>query len=170
VSGASNKQKEHLMNTVETVQDQETVLNIKTILVAVDLSFHSEKTVAYALAVARRFGASLKLIHVYTPPTSTEFGMQDTYSLLEQDREDAQRRLAALADQVRRDYPKCEYLLRTGDPSEQITNTANLLGADLIVTACHHQTVVGHLLNLDQAPKIIHRARCPVLVWRDEEP
>jgi nucleotide-binding universal stress UspA family protein len=157
------------MNTVETVQDPETVLKIKTILVAVDLSFHSEKTVAYALAIARRFGASLKVIHVYTPPTSTEFGMQDT-SLLEKDREDAERRLAALVDRIRRDYPKCEYLLRTGDPSEQVSSAAAIAGADLIVTAGHHQTAVGHLLNLDQAPKIIHRSRCPVLVWRDDEP
>jgi nucleotide-binding universal stress UspA family protein len=157
------------MNTVETVQDPETVLNIKTILVAVDLSFHSEKTVAYALAIARRFGASLTLIHVYTPPTSAEFGMQDT-SLLEKDREDTERRLSALVDRVRRDYSKCEYLLRTGDPSEQVSSAAAIVGADLIVTAGHHQTVVGHLLNLDQAPKIVHRARCPVLVWRDDEP
>jgi nucleotide-binding universal stress UspA family protein len=40
------------MDTVETVQDQETVLDIKTILVAVDLSPHSERTVAYAVAIA----------------------------------------------------------------------------------------------------------------------
>ena len=157
------------MNTVEIVQDQETVLKIKTVLVAVDLSSHSEKTVAYGLAVARRFGASLTLIHVYTPPTSTEFGVQDT-SLLEKDREEAERRLSALVDRVRLDYPKCEYLLRTGDPSEQVSRVAASVGADLIVTAGHHQTVVGHLLNLDQAPKIVHRARCPVLVWRDDEP
>ena len=158
------------MNTVETVQAQETVLGIKTILVAVDLAPHSERTVAYAVAVAKQFGASLKLIHVYTPPASVEFGAQDIHALLENQREDVERRLAALVNQVRGIYRKCEYLLRIGDPSEQIANAANLVDADLIVTACHHQTVVGHLLNLDKAPKIVHRARCPVLVWRDDEP
>ena len=157
------------MNVVETVQHQERVLNIKTVLVAVDLSHHSEKTVAYALSVARQFGASLKLIHVYTPPTSTEFGAQDMYMLLEKDREDVERRLAALVDQIRGGYPKCEYLLRTGDPAEQVANAAKIVGADLIVTACHHQTRLGRLLNLDQAPKIVRRAGCPVVVWQDNQ-
>jgi nucleotide-binding universal stress UspA family protein len=62
------------MNNTETVQQQETALEIKTILVAVDLSPHSERTVAYAVSIARQFGASLKVIHVYSPPTATEFG------------------------------------------------------------------------------------------------
>jgi nucleotide-binding universal stress UspA family protein len=157
------------MNYLEKVQEQETALNLGTILVAVDLSPHSERTVAYAVSVARRFGASLKLIHVYALPASTEFGGQDMCSLLEKDRGDVERRLATLVDRVRGDYPKCEYVLRIGDPSEQITNAATVVGADLIVTACHHSTVLGHLLNLVQAPKIVHRARCPVLVWQDNE-
>ena len=51
------------MNQLETVQEQETILDTKTILVAVDLSSHSERTVTYAVSIARQFGASLKLIH-----------------------------------------------------------------------------------------------------------
>jgi nucleotide-binding universal stress UspA family protein len=157
------------MNNVETLPPQETAPRIKTILVAVDLSSQSERTVAYAVSIARQFGASLKLIHVYTPPTSTESGAQDMYSFLEKDREDVERRLAALADRVRGNYSKCQYHLRAGDPSEQVANAANIMGADLIVTACHHHTVLGRLLNLDQAPKIVHRAACPVLVWQENQ-
>ena len=47
------------MNYLETVQEQKTALNVETILVAVDLSPHSERTVAYAVSIARRFGASV---------------------------------------------------------------------------------------------------------------
>lgn len=152
------------MNSIETVRQQETGLKVKTILVAVDLSSHSERTVAYAVAIARQFRASLKVIHVYSPPTATEFGAPDMCRLLEKDREDVERRLAGLADRVRAKYPNCESLLRTGDPSEQVARAANILAADLIVVGPHHQTFLGGLLNLDQAPKIVHRAVCPVLV------
>jgi nucleotide-binding universal stress UspA family protein len=157
------------MNQVETVQERETGLKIKSILVAVDLSVHSERTVAYAVSLARQFGASINLIHVYVPPTSTEFGAQDMYRLLEKDRGDAERRLTNLADQIRALYPKCEGLFLTGDAAEQVARAASLVRADLIVVGRHHQTFLGRFFKLDQAPKIVHRATCPVLVWEDDD-
>ena len=157
------------MNYLETVQEQETALDLKTIHVAVYLSSHSEKTAACAAAIAKQFGASLKLIHVYVPHASTELGAQNISSTLENDRETAERQLIGLADKIRAKYGKCDHHLQIGDPAEQIAKTARIVGADLIVTACHHQTFLGHLLNLEQAPRIIHRASCPVLVWQDNE-
>jgi universal stress protein A len=156
------------MNYLDTVQEQETDLRVKTILVAVDLSSHSKRTVNYAVPLARQFGASLKLIHVYVPPTSAEFGGQDMYRLLEKDREDFGRRLTSLTDQIQAIYPKCEALLITGDPVEQIARIASLVRADLIVVGRHHQTFLGRFFKLDQAPRIVHRAACPVLVWEDD--
>lgn len=169
VLGAIKNQKEHLMHTVDTVQDQETVLDTKTILVAVDLSPHSQRTAEYAVSVAKQFGASLKVVHVYAPPTSTEFGGQDMYRLLEKDRIDAERRLTNLADQIRAFYPKCGSLFTTGDPAEQVARAANMARADLIVVGRHHQTLLGRFFKLDQASKILHRATCPVLVWEDDD-
>jgi len=157
------------VNYLETVQEQETALNVKTILVAVDLSSRSERTVAYAASIARQFGASLKVIHIYVPPASTEFGAQDMYRLLEKDREDVERRLVSLADQIQAIYPKCEAVFLTGDPAEQVARTASLVRADLIVVGRHHQTSLGRFFKLDQAPKIVHRAACPVLVWEDDD-
>lgn len=157
------------MNYLDTVQEQETALRVKTILVAVDLSSHSERTVTYAVSIARQFGASLKLIHVYVPPTSAEFGGQDMCRLLEKDRDDFERRLISLADQIQAIYPKCEALLITGDPVEQVARIASLMRADLIVVGRHHQTFLGRFFKLDRAPRIVHRVACPVLVWEDDD-
>jgi len=156
------------MNYLETVQEQETALDLKTILVAVDLSPRSERTVAYAVSMARRFGAALKVMHVYVPPTAAEFGAQDMYRLLEKDRADVERRLINLADRVKAFYPKCESLFITGDPVEQVARIAALLKADLVVVGRHHQTFLGRFFKLDQAPRIFQRAACPVLVWEDD--
>ena len=156
------------MNTTETVQEHATALKIRTILVAVDLFPHSERTVDYAISIARRFGASLKVLHVYTPPSSIEFCSEDVYRLLYEGRRDAERHLRNLTDQKRAIYPKCEALLTTGDPAEQVARAADIMRADLIVIGRHHQTSVGRLFKLDQAPKIVHRVTCPVLVSEDD--
>lgn len=157
------------MNNLETVQGQKTALNVETILVAVDLSPHSERTVAYAVSIARQFGASLKVIHVFEPQPNAEFGRQEMNRLLEQDREDTKWRLASLVDRARANYPKCETFLRTGDLAEQVAIVASLVRADLIVVGRHHQTFLGRFFKLDRAPEIVHRATCPVLVWEDNE-
>lgn len=157
------------MNYLETVQEQKTALNVETILVAVDLSPHSERTVAYAVSVARQFGASLKVIHVYEPQPTAEFGEQEMYRRLEKNREDTERRLASFVDRMRASYPNCESILRTGDPAEEVARAASLVRADLIVVGRHHQTFLSRFFKLDQAPKIIHRAACSVLVWEDDD-
>jgi universal stress protein A len=143
VSGVISNQKEHLIGYRETVQEEDTALTVKTILVAVDLSPRSERTVAYALSIARQFGASLKVIHVYVPPTAAEFGGQDMYQLLEKDRDGAERRLVSLAGQIQVTYPKCEAVFIAGDPAEQVARIASLVKADLIVVGRHHHTFLG---------------------------
>ena len=140
--GCNQNPNYHPMNSVETIKEQETALKVKIILVAVDLTPHSERTVDYAVSIARRLGASLKVMHVYSPPTATEFGAPEMCRLLEKDREDVEQRLARLADRVRAKYPKCESLLRTGDPSEQVARAASLFGANLIVVGRHQPRFV----------------------------
>jgi nucleotide-binding universal stress UspA family protein len=66
---------------------------------------------------------------------------------------------------VRQTYPNCDMRFRNGDPAEQITVLAQDLEADLIVTASHHRGFLTQLFGWEQAPKILHRAHCPVLVY-----
>ena len=56
------------MSTTPEEQSQEVHgLPIKQIVVAVNLSVRSEKTVAYAIAIARSFGARIHLVYVQAP-------------------------------------------------------------------------------------------------------
>lgn len=66
------------MNQVlEKTEKNESNLNIRKIVVAVDLSPHSEKTAAYAAQFAKSFGASMTLVHVFAPECVTEFTTQE---------------------------------------------------------------------------------------------
>jgi len=50
-------------------------LQIKQMIVAVDLSPNSEKTAAYASNIAKSFGAAVTLVHVYPPDPIMEVNM-----------------------------------------------------------------------------------------------
>jgi nucleotide-binding universal stress UspA family protein len=155
------------MTGVKTQEKPEALLNLKTIVVAVDLSRHSEATALFAASVARRFGAKLRVVHVFSPSPAAEFGRAADHPSLKDNQQEAEKHLSALTAKVRAFYPRTAYILRVGDPCEQIIQAAAVAGADMIVTARHEQTVIGRLLNLSEAPKIIHQANCPVLVWQD---
>jgi len=150
-------------------------LSIKRIVVAVDLSPHSEGTARYAVSIARPFGASLVLAHVHGPFQMNEFITEVGYVELERERQIAQEELTRLAATIRESYPPCGSAFLIGDPAEEIARTARDLDADLIITASHQPSYVARMLNLDQAPRIMHRAPCPVLVyhgnkaWADSE-
>jgi nucleotide-binding universal stress UspA family protein len=52
--------------------------------------------------------------------------------------------------------------------AERISALAREIHADLIVTASHHPRFLVRLFTLDQAPEIMRRAPCPVLVYHDK--
>ena len=139
-------------------------LNIKKILVAVDLSAHSAETAAYAAALAEPFGAHLTLLHVCSPKevagetSSKDCGFGDPVIAPEKELEN-------LAKKIRRTYPECSAYVCVGDPADKIVMMADILRADLILTGSRHPTFLGRLLGLDQPSRIVHRAPCPVLVY-----
>jgi len=144
-------------------------LNIKEIVVAVDLSPHSEKTAAYAAKFAKSYGASITLVHAFAPEYITEFTTQEVHESYREEEREAERALGKLAERVRETYPDCGCEFRVGDPAEEVTLMAKDLDADLIITASHHPHFLSRLFGLDQAPRILHRAQCPVLVYHEEK-
>jgi nucleotide-binding universal stress UspA family protein len=140
--------------------------SMKKILVAVDLSPHSEKTAAYAAELAAPFGASVTLFHVCPPQQA----MEETSSkesrfgdaLIE-----PEQALGNLVKKIRQEYPECSGYVCVGDPTDKTVMMAEILRADLILTGSHQPNFLGRLLGFDQPSRIVHRAPCPVLVYHD---
>ena len=141
--------------------------SIAKILVAVDLTPHSEKTAAYGAEFAKCVGASVILLHVFPPEPSEEFASEHLYETFERSRRLMARRLTKLIEQVRATGVKCDDDFRVGDPAEQVVMAARDLHADLIITGAHHPGFLGRLFGLDQPPRILHRAGCSVLVYHE---
>jgi nucleotide-binding universal stress UspA family protein len=156
------------MKTLETEQSKDLLSSIRKIVVAVDLKDHSEATTQYAAGLAQCFNADLYVVHVFSPASFYAVAREKTYGLINEECAHLREKLDQLTDGVREAVPKSEAILLMGDPVEEIISMARDVDADLIVTASHHPGFLARLFNLDKAPKIMHQAPCPVLVYHEQ--
>ena len=138
---------------------------LRKIVVAVDLSDHSEATARYAAEIARCFNAVLNVVYVYEPIPLGEYVCESTFSILEEERDRLCNLLSELGQKVKPSGLMCKAVFLVGDPAEQIAKWARKIGADLIITGSNEPTFLGRLFKLAKAPRIMHQAPCPVLVY-----
>ncbi len=133
------------------------------IVVAVDGSPRSEKTIAVAVDLAQRYGSAVIVLHVREyeryegsdvdlgPPVPAEDLVAQTVARFEEVGVDAQ-------GEIRR--------VSAGDTPEQIIEVAAATRADLIVLGSRGMTEWKSLLLGGVANKVVHQAACPVLLVR----
>lgn len=141
-------------------------LNIKKILVAVDLSLDSEETAFYAARLAKRLKAYVNLVHVCSPKQSTEFTSK-TDSRFDDPLLVSEEKLEKLAKKIRKVYPSCSAHLCVGDPTNKVALMADILDADLILMGAHDSSFLGQFVGVDRSLGIMHHAPCPVLVYQN---
>jgi nucleotide-binding universal stress UspA family protein len=170
-----HKKKDEEKNMTKILQElatnpktpDENDLKIREIVVAVDLSSHSEETASYAAELAKSLGASITLVHVFAPEVIPEFSTEAVHASYEEQRRSAELELTGLAEKVRETCFDCDTQFRVGDPADEIRLVALSLNADLVITASHHPSFLARLFGVDQAPHILHSAPCPVLVYHE---
>lgn len=142
-------------------------LHIQKILVPVDFSDCSRQGVDYAKGIAKRFHATLVLLHsVYFQyhVTGDVYARYDYPLLVQEADKAAHEQMRKLVDAIESDGTKVEPLLKTGHTGEQICEQARSHGVDLIVTSTHGWTGFKHVLLGSTAEYIVQHTRCPVLV------
>lgn len=142
----------------------------KKILCAVDFSDHSPKLADYAKTLARCTGA--KLLCVYVAPSLSQYvGFHVPPSSIES----FVGEIVAGADTSMDAYLKEHFAganatgkVLVGYPAEEILNTAEDEGADLIIMGTHGRTGIDRILFGSVAEKIVKSSKCPVLTIRPE--
>ena len=156
------------LETAKTIDQPADIagISIRRIVVAVDLSPGSDEMVANGAQLAKRFGASVTLLHVFPSQPVMEF----TNPII---RENVVRqhclsalKLTELMAKVRQTGVRCDYDFLAGDPADQVALVAKKLNADLIITTIHKPGSFARVLGLDPAPRILDQADCPVLVFQ----
>jgi nucleotide-binding universal stress UspA family protein len=153
---------------------------IKDILYATDLSKNSAFAFRYAVHLAERHDARIRILHVIeTFPPATEgllsFILSDerirkirtesTESLTKRIKE----RLNQFAERELKDAP--ERLKRVtsisvvfGDPANEILQKVDELQCDLVIMGTHGKGIIGHTFLGSVSEKVLHRTSKPVFV------
>jgi nucleotide-binding universal stress UspA family protein len=144
------------------------VINLKTILVPSDFSECSDAAVRYGIELARKFGATLHLLHVVQDP-ATQVWAADEFAVpmlevVDQWQKDAQVRLAKAIPAE--DRAKTVVTSAIASPFPEILRYAAANDIDLIVMGTHGRGGVSHMLLGSIAEKVVRRAPCPVLTVR----
>ena len=135
------------------------------ILVCLDLSEGSERIAERAQCIAKRYGASLTLLHVveYVPVEPMGEALLPTVQIESELVDRARKRLAELAGKLA--LSDARQLVETGGIKTEIIRTAQRLAVDLIVLGSRERHGLAILLNFTE-DTILHAAPCDVLAVR----
>jgi nucleotide-binding universal stress UspA family protein len=149
------------------------MIDLQRILVPTDFSKHSQSALAYAVAFADRFDATLFLLHVVqdlalfipdmvavAPPLTPSVAQLTEAVQAAFDRLIRDNHLEKLT--VRRE-------VREGTPFFEIIRYARDMDIDLIVMGTHGHSGLAHVLLGSVTEKVVRKAPCPVLTVRHPE-
>jgi Universal stress protein UspA and related nucleotide-binding proteins len=133
------------------------------ILLAVDGSEHSEKTIPVVTDMGTRYGAAVTVLHVREHEMN--WGSDVDIETSEEASQLVERVVRTLKDagvDVRGEIPR----VTIGSASQEILRFAKETNADLIVMGTRGLTDWSGLLLGSVAHKVLHMADCPVLLVR----
>lgn len=138
----------------------------------IDYSENSRLALRYAASVARRFGATLTLLHV-DAVTWRDADIQNI-SLMLPPHEVAARMVQDLKKMGREELRwafagefEGDAVARRGEPAEEIVAAAVELGIDLIVMPTHGHGGFRRKLMGSVAERVVHSAPCPVCTFQE---
>ena len=139
----------------------------RRILVPLDFSPASLRALQEAVALARRSGAQLLLLHVVEPnpfPTGMDGGILTLPDNVVA--RHAKEHLPRVAKQLVPKSVRVTSLVSHGRAASVIVDTAEEKGVDLIVLSTHGHTALERLLIGSTAEQVVRHAKCPVFVVR----
>jgi nucleotide-binding universal stress UspA family protein len=137
---------------------------IKKILAAYDGSESADKAYAYALDLAKQYGAGLLVLSVARPPEPADD--VETEAILESTEEHYQQQFASMKQRAATQGVKAEFKIAVGHPAQQIIYSAEEGGFDLIVLGRRGKGFFERLLLGSVSKQVVHYAHCAVLIVR----
>jgi nucleotide-binding universal stress UspA family protein len=154
--------------TLREIKRPRQIEAFERILVPIDFSPHSERSVAYARELALTYGAALELVHVIEQPSYPYFyapfvggGLGGRLPEIQSRAGEALHELMANGD-----GPEVEYGVHIldGRPSAEIVAFADSQAIDMIVVATHGLTGLERLLVGSTAEQVVRTASTPVFL------
>ena len=140
-----------------------TMIPIKRLLLATDLSNAARRAEDYAGALAASWRAQLTVMSVveFQPGLDREYAVNQLY--LTDRMYETTAGLAAFKDKLHRRGIETTTRVGTGLPSEEVIAAAKSEDADLIIVGTRGKSGLAHVLLGSTAERVIRMAPCPVL-------
>jgi nucleotide-binding universal stress UspA family protein len=135
------------------------------ILYATDFSEASLAAFQVACSLSREPGSQLLVLHVLVPP-ATVLEMERAFLAPEERFKHAMDELLRL--RPAEEGTLTDYLLRQGEPAEEILRAAEERDCDFIVLGTHGRSGLGRVIMGSVAEAVLRRAACPVITVRSD--
>lgn len=148
---------------------------IRNILVPIDFSPLSLKSIAQARKIARHFEATIHLLHVSSPQYPIDFigpvltGGQAAESFDRHQEKSSAEQLQAVAERAGLPAETPVHVREGGSVFHEICHFAQASAIDLIVMPTHGRTGLKHVLLGSTAERVVQHATCPVFITRPRQ-
>jgi nucleotide-binding universal stress UspA family protein len=149
------------------------MLNFNVIVMTTDLSDYSLRALPYAIGLAERFDAKLRILCINEPTLPVADAAWGGFDVRATDNALLAEARATLEKIMRDQVPPgldVEASVITGNAVESIIDFARDQNADLLVMCTHGRTGLSHVLMGSTAEAVVRRAPCPVLTLRQPMP
>lgn len=139
---------------------------MKTILIPTDFSANANNALEYAAEISHHAGASLRLLHVYTPIVSRSNIIS---ALITDEVEDAKKealdKLQVFRSTLESEYPgiSCKTSVSVGEAVEEILTASQSINADLIIMGTLGASNLTRTLFGSNTASVVEKSACPVL-------
>jgi nucleotide-binding universal stress UspA family protein len=146
------------------------MVTYKNVLYCTDFSERAKAALPFAIDIAKKYGATLHVIHVYQEPEhlaeyeiSSQIKM-DWIRLAQSLGTETEKKLNALCAEISQGVKPCQYKMLRGKPHLEIIRYAKESSIDLIVLASHGLSGWEHVLFGSTAERILRESPCNVMV------
>lgn len=144
------------------------MIEFKQILCPTDLSEASVRSLTYAAAFARWYGARLTVLHVvptFDPITVGPAALTGPPQLMiPMSRQEVLQEMRRITDSAGMESSHATLSAGAGDPVSNIVDEALAIRADLVVMGTHGRSGFERLMIGSVAEKVLRKAPCPVLL------
>jgi nucleotide-binding universal stress UspA family protein len=145
--------------------------DIKQLLVPIDFTETSDRALDYAVALAKKLGAKITVMHAYELPI---YGFPDgalvaTVDVATRISQAAQEGLTAAVEKRKSSGVEMRAILRDGPPVEEIATVAEDVKADLVVLGTHGRRGLRRAIMGSVAEEVIRELTVPVLTVHDTD-
>jgi nucleotide-binding universal stress UspA family protein len=138
-------------------------IELKRILYATDFSEASRAALPLVAAIARRYGSSLLLAHVWPPAVYPMVAPEAVAVLDRREEREARKSLERLLGEPVLHGIPAQIELRCGSPSHELERMVDQQRVDLVVASTHGKTGFKHRVLGSVTEELVRKLSCPVL-------